>query len=86
MTGFSDMSNHRIAAIAALLAISVALACFVAAIAAGMNAGNSAEFKSNEAPAVRYAMSYAIDSDLYSFYKQREENDQVVLLKNDTQN
>lgn len=85
MTGISDMSNHRIAAIAALLAISVALVCFVAAIVAGMNSGNSVEFKSNEAPAVRYAMSYAIDSDLYSFYKQREERNQVVLLKSETQ-
>lgn len=85
MTGFSDLSNHRIAAIAALLAISVALVCFVAAIFAGMSAGNSAEFRSNEAPAVRYAMSYAIDSDLYSFYKQDEEPSQVVLLKSDAQ-
>lgn len=85
MTGFSDLSNHRIAAIAALLAISVALMFFVSAIVAGMHAGNSAEFRSNEAPAVRYAMSYAIDSDLYSFYKQDEERSHVVLLKSNTQ-
>lgn len=80
MSGFSDMSNHRIAAIAAVLAISVALVSFVVAVVSGMNAGldDNGTLKSDEPPVVRYAMSYAIDSDLYSFYKQQEERNHVV--------
>lgn len=74
MNALSDMSSHRVAAVAALLAITVALICFVGAIVSGMNIQphNSVDLAPEEGPEVRYAMSYAIDSDLYSFYKEQE--------------
>lgn len=86
MNGLSDMSNHRVAALAALLAITVALFCFIGAIVSGMNiqSHNSVDVSPERAPAVRYAVSYAIDSDLYSFYKQQEDDtSQAALSKKD---
>lgn len=82
MNRLNDMSNHRVAAIAALLAITVALFCFIGAIASGTNikANNHVDTSPDRAPAVRYAVSYAIDSDLYSFYKRQEEDSSQAVL------
>lgn len=84
MKGLSDMSNHRVAALAALVAITVALFCFIAAIVSGMNIQpqNTVDAAPERAPAVRYAVSYAIDSDLYSFYtQQNDDTSQAALSK-----
>jgi|GEM_PF-5665409 len=85
MNRLNDMSNHRVAAVAALLAISVALICFVGAIVSGMNiqAQNSVDARPQQPAAVRYAVSYAIDSELYSFYKKQESDTSQASLSKD---
>lgn len=75
MKGLGEMNDSRVAVIAALLAVSVALVFFVSAIVSGGTSGaeDAMQFKSNDTPEVRYVMNYEIDPSLYSFYQQQNE-------------
>lgn len=72
-----EMNDSRVAVVAALLAVSVALLFFVSAAISGTTVidDDAMQFKSQETPEVRYVMNYEIDPALYSFYQQQQQQE-----------
>jgi len=77
---FGEMNDSRVAVIAALLAVGVALIFFVSAAVSGATVieDDAMQFKSQETPEVRYVMNYEIDPSIYSFYQQQQSVDALA--------
>lgn len=86
MESLTQMSNQRVAVVAACLAVTVALLFFLSAVWSGASMHQETQTDvDHQKSHVRYVMNYAVEAELYSFYKQNDVEDVAVSDASDKQ-